>query len=1141
MNRNSPDPNDEDRASVIDQVVEQYVKTLDSAGSTSIDELCQEYAHLMPELAEKLRATECIRNARLAAKLTPSLRLSELSDTEDFDQLPPAARIFGDFELLERLGGGSFGNVFRAWQLSTDAPVAIKILKSPDNPEGLKRFQREAQIGCKLKHPNIVTVFGTGVCDDQHFIVMECVVGLDLQRFSRSKPMPADQAARIILDVVQACHYAHVNGVIHRDIKPSNILVDEVTGNALVVDFGLAHDVASERLTASLQQLGTLKFMAPEQADRRLGPISLATDIYAIGTTLYFLLAGRTPFPRDAGTDGKSLIHEIVWDEPHPLHADVPKDLRTICRKCLQKVPIDRYATAAQLAKDLKCFLIGTPIRGRLPGPGRRFVRFCQRRPPLAASLAGLVLTAAIGTWLSISYASRARVSHQDAEYQRNQAAEAQESQALHDYAADMQAIQRAWTDGKARLIGELLTRHDPRHNGNQADIRGFEWYYWQHQLTDGSRVFNNEDACRCLAVDKHGNFLAAAGFNRVSIWNLKTGKREQRWQLPAQRTQFFSPDERSEKSDRSVAFSPDGRMVAATGYTHRPEPFGCLKVWDLASGNEVLSIKDDPGLSGHAVTFSPDGTHVVAGGFGHGWKSWDLKTKKEGIHPIGLVISPRRFVLLPKGQRVSMPSGADVTFLGFFKQHLFATMKFGGAAFKWPKGELVDDATAGALWGGKVPGGVIHFYGVRSLRAVSRDRHNVLQLTTTTKSGPSRPTKHPAPRTKSLPAVEITPPAQATCTDLNHRWLVAGGSDTHLYRWPLPALTDQSSQVGEPTIHRGHTREITTVRLLPRNQIASADWGGTIRVWSEKDSQVVKLPRDLHSLTVNVDARRQAIVLADANHQEVGNIPIQRGERLASTMFSSRQRFAVIWIAQISGNERSRTIMWNVHDRRPVDSLQGELPGKNWLAFSQDERVLAAISAPDSVKVWSTETGGLLHDFSFHGTHSLALSPDGSVLAANNAVATRTAATIALWNLRNGKRLYDLVVEFPTRPDRPRFLFSADGNRLVVAGQPCTVWDIHSGKQLASTLGEMQAEASAMSRDRRRLYFLSGDSVDICCAKTLRPLLHFSVTNANDITPSELVPGTNGFFTSDDLDRQLATLIDRWSSEDSPQFNQEP
>jgi predicted Ser/Thr protein kinase len=393
-----------------------------SAGDPRVNEAIAAYLQAR-EAGEPLdRSAWLAQHAEIAGELGAFLedlerfsRTAELFDDETIvlgsstTHSAPIVR-FGDYELLEELARGGMGVVYRARQVSLNRTVAVKMILAGQlaSDEDVRRFRAEAESAANLQHPHIVAIHEVGCADGQHFFSMEFVEGASLAALAREQPPSPTKAAEFVRTIAEAIAYAHQQGILHRDLKPSNVLIDRA-GRVRITDFGLARRIeGGPELTGTGQVLGTPAYMPPEQAAGKRGEVGPASDVYALGAILYELLCGRPPFRAETPLETLVQVLESEPIAPRLLNPSLPRDLETICLKCLQKDPKRRYPTAQALADDLGLFLAGEPIRARPAGTFERAVRWArkQRRSVVVATAAaGLAVLLLGGGWLgSLAY-----------------------------------------------------------------------------------------------------------------------------------------------------------------------------------------------------------------------------------------------------------------------------------------------------------------------------------------------------------------------------------------------------------------------------------------------------------------------------------------------------------------------------------------------------------------------------------------------------------------------------------------------------------------------------------------------------------------------------------------------------------------
>ncbi|MBL9137050.1 MAG: serine/threonine protein kinase [Verrucomicrobiales bacterium] len=518
--------------------------------------------------------------------------------------LEPVLRKFGDYDLLEEVARGGMGVVYRARQRSLDRIVAIKLLlRGPDaEPDFIRRLRAEAMTAAGLRHPNIVTIHEVGFEQDEAFLAMDFIAGPNLAQRIRSEPLPVRAAARYLAAIAEAIHYAHERGVLHRDLKPSNILID-ADDQPQVTDFGLAKRLdGNMSLTRSGQVIGSPNYMPPEQASASRHHVGRGSDVYSLGAMLYHMVAGRPPIVGEELTQtlDRVLNHDPV--APSLLNPGVPRDLDTICLKCLEKEPSRRYGSARDLAEELRRFLGDTPIRARPIGLTGKVGRWCRRNPLLAFTLTTatlLVLFVAIASPIAAF---------------RLQSASRKLEQIV--YATRIHRANEALKADNVTVARAALNAISE--SPYQRELRGWEWRHLNERCrSDDMAVLRGHQApLATVKFSPDDRWLASLGEDGVlKVWDAVETREIASWVA-------HSPTKNQDLHPwtpmHSLAFSPDGKRLATGG------PDGWVRIWDFTSRRELLALESDPGAI-TALDFSPDGSLVATGSIGSKIRVWRI------------------------------------------------------------------------------------------------------------------------------------------------------------------------------------------------------------------------------------------------------------------------------------------------------------------------------------------------------------------------------------------------------------------------------------------------------------------------------------------------------------------------------------
>jgi eukaryotic-like serine/threonine-protein kinase len=927
--------------------------------------------------------------------LQPAERLTaEQSSSAAADAAEGLPRRFGDYELLERIARGGMGVVYKARQVSLNRIVALKMILAGElaTRQMVLRFRAEAEAAANLHHPNIVAIYETGELDGQHYFSMEHVDGADLGRIAAKGPLPAQRAASYLEKVALAVEYAHQHGLLHRDLKPSNVLIDEAD-QPRVTDFGLAKKfTADSDLTMSGQLLGSPNFMPPEQASSKRGKVGRHSDVYGLGALLYHLLTGRPPFQAASLEEALQQVFEKDPVSPRALNPGVPRDLETICLKCLEKESSRRYATAQAVAVELGRFLRGEPIQARPVSAPERLWRWCRRNPGLAT------LGAAVNLLLVALAIGGLTVAHRE----REAAAKFQslaETYRVLLYASELKAAQQAIEEGNMQNAVTFLNRHIPE--AGQEDLREFTWHYLNHlcqpylatpELSHTSFVFY-------LAAPRDGKRLVVGGATDwVGIWDVATRSK----------TREFRTGE--PWLTGPLACSPDGRYVVATGL--RPErTTNGMQIWDstvLRANPPWIPVYTRPGFFGAYSDFSPDGSllavpsanEIVLMEVGGNWEE------------IGRLIGHTRWVwsarFSPDGRKLVTASEDatarvwDVTTrqcLGDFTNH---TAGLHAAAFS-PDGRQVASASYDKT---------VRLWDADSMEEWRHYEHKV-----------------------GLNALDFSA----------DRWLIAsGGTDGSVKVWDVEADTIRTL--------RGHSQYVMAVKfVLGGTQLASGSWDQTVKLWNLDQP----LPNDLlegaaryrSPLAFSGNGRWLATVSSNASEILLWDAATGRPATAQAGVLTNRLGRIADTRTLLSAEEAAAG---EVAASSIVVTDLAFSPDDRCLAAARAFTVILpdSESARSRIEFWDIRRGAMLN--SFEGWMPVRFSPVGGLLAC---VGTETdPGTILIREIATGRSwIADQTIPTGERLD---LAFSPDAQTLVSSGMITFLWEAASGKWLG-TLSE--------------------------------------------------------------------------------------
>jgi WD40 repeat protein/tRNA A-37 threonylcarbamoyl transferase component Bud32 len=936
-------------------------------------------------------------------------------------------------ELLEVLGRGGMGIVYKARHEQLDRLVALKMILAGTHasPEHVARFLAEARAVARLQHPNIVQLHEIGEHEGKPFFALEFIDGGSLAKRLGGEPQPARASALLIATLAQAVHYAHQRGIIHRDLKPANILLTG-DGTPKITDFGLAKLDGDPGQTRPDAVIGTPSYMAPEQAADHVTTIGPAADVYALGAILYEMLTGRPPFRGPSLLDTLDQVRRQEPVAPSRLVPGIPRDLETICLKCLRKEPQRRYADAEALADDLARFLRGEPVWARPVGVVERTWRWARRNRALSASLVS-AFCGCLAVMLSLAQsvvvvsdsrdeAIKLATENQRLAWKLEKARDDAQAQAIQneklakeeshlrnemERAVVRQSFEQAHARARESAAWGLLAFADSLEQAQKAKTADLECSIrrqlaaWGRDVHPLRTMFALGTACSALAISPDGKTVLTGGGDG-SVW-LRVGDTSRALGTGPEATETI----------HAATFSPDGSRLLTARHD------GTVQVWETATARLLGPGLPHPQARLTALVWAADGKSALTQTSAGSLQAWNVETGK----PRGEAFQPSAAsgaVALSGDGRVVLTGGGDGMVLAWSAE----TGRFLGTLMRASSGGR---AAAFARGGARVlmagDDSRVQVWDVSTGKAISPLLHQPFALT-------------------------------AVAFSADGTVIATAGGDGLVRLW--------QAATGHPVggaLH--HPNAVTALALSTDGRsVVTKCYDEAVRVWDVASERMIGAPLThpaaIRQALFSPDGQTLLTVCSDnqvrfwnaATGKPIG-VPLRHNASIGAVCFSKDGDLA------LTGSADGVARLWQVPTGELLVTMERQPAALTAVTFAPDGKTIWTGSQEGTVQQWQTASGDAIGSPLLHEGPILALGFDerGTTLLSESG-----RNVLRRWHTGTGAALGAAVQQGPHKV--LCVAFSPDGAHVLTGNSHGTlrVWDVATGKAIGAPLQQPNA-----------------------------------------------------------------------------------